>query len=240
MSAESPHYAGQELDVFAHAARWKRYWSSLLTPLLAGDVLEVGAGIGATTLALAGARARSWTCLEPDARLARRLRETLDRALPGDDRYRVQVGGLDAVAPTSRFDTILYIDVLEHILDDRREAERAAGHLHPGGRLVVLAPAHQFLFSAFDRAIGHHRRYSRKTLAACTPDGCVLERLIYLDGMGLLASLANRLLLRQATPALGQVRFWDRVLVPVSARIDPLLGHRVGKSILGVWRKHPA
>ncbi len=238
MSAEPPHYAGQELDVFAQAARWKRYWSSLLVPFVHGDVLEVGAGIGATTQALTSDRIRSWTCLEPDAQLARRLQETLDRTLPGDDRYRVQVGSLGALSPASRFHAILYIDVLEHIADDRREAVRAAGHLHPGGRLVVLAPAHQFLFSAFDRAIGHHRRYSRKTLAACTPDGCVLERLIYLDGMGLLASLANRLLLRQATPGLGQVHFWDRVLVPVSKRIDPLLGYRVGKSILGVWRKH--
>lgn len=240
MSAEPWRYAGQELDVFAHAVRWKRYWSAQLAGLLGGDVLEVGAGVGATTSQLANERVRSWTCLEPDARLAGRVRETLDRTRPGDDRYRVQVGTLDALAPTSRFDAILYIDVLEHIVDDQLEARRAAGHLQPNGRLVVLAPAHQFLFSPFDRAIGHQRRYSRRTLAACKPDGCALERLIYLDSLGFVASLMNRLLLRQSTPGLGQIRFWDRVLVPVSRRLDPLLGHRVGKSILGVWRKQPA
>ena len=239
MSGDPSQYAGQELDLFAHAARWKRYWSSLLVPLLCGDVLEVGAGVGATTRQLANDRIRSWTCLEPDARLAGCLRETLDSTLPGDGRYQVQVGTLDTVPPARRFHAILYIDVLEHIADDRLETCHAAGHLHPDGHLVVLAPAHQFLFSPFDQAIGHHRRYSRRTLAACTPEGCVVERLIYLDGMGLFASLMNRLLLRQSAPALGQIRFWDRVLVPASMRIDPLLGYRFGKSILGVWRKRP-
>ena len=237
MSAESPQYAGQELDVFAHAARWKRYWSSLLTPLLAGDVLEVGAGIGATTLALAGGRIRTWTCLEPDAELARRLRETLDRALPGDDRYHVQVGGLDTVAPTSRFDTILYIDVLEHIADDRAELARARESLAPGGRLIVLSPAHQWLFSPFDAAIGHHRRYSKATLAAAVPPALERVALRYLDSAGVLASAANRFFTRQSMPTPQQLRVWDSVLVPVSTVLDRLTCHLLGKSILGVWRR---
>ena len=66
---------------------------------------------------------------------------------------------------------MLYIDVLEHIEHDLDELARAASHLAPGGHLVVLAPAHQALFSDFDRAIGHYRRYNRAGLQKLAPAG---------------------------------------------------------------------
>ena len=78
-------------------------------------------------------------------------------------------------------DCILYLDVLEHIADDRAEMKRAAARLAPGGRLVVLAPAHQALFSVFDRAVGHHRRYDRKSLRALTLPELELRTLRYVD-----------------------------------------------------------
>ena len=73
------HYAGKELDIFAYARNWKRYWSSHVGQLIAGDVLEVGAGIGANTAVIRASAGpvRSWTALEPDPELARRLEETL-------------------------------------------------------------------------------------------------------------------------------------------------------------------
>ena len=53
-------YVGTELDVFALAENWKRYYGSFLAPFLSGDVLEVGAGLGATTRALCRGSARRW------------------------------------------------------------------------------------------------------------------------------------------------------------------------------------
>jgi hypothetical protein len=105
--------------------------------------------------------------------------------------------------------------------------------------VVVLAPAHQSLYSPFDRAIGHFRRYDRASLAAAAEPvrELALERLFYLDGAGLIASLANRVLLRQSSPSLAQIRTWDRVLVPASRVLDVLAFHRIGKSIVGVWRR---
>ena len=61
--------------------------------------------------------------------------------------------------------------------------------------------------------------------------------MFYLDAVGLLASLCNRLLLRQQMPTSRQIQVWDRFLVPLSRWVDPLLGYRLGKSIVGVWRK---
>jgi hypothetical protein len=151
---------------------------------------------------------------------------------------RVVVGTLeDASVSSEPFDTILYVDVLEHIEDDRGELALAARLLKPGGHLVVLSPAHRWLYTAFDSVIGHHRRYTRADLRAITPTGLALVRLDYLDSVGLLASLGNRLLLRQALPTPGQIALWDRVLVRLSTRLDPLFGNRLGKSVLGVWRR---
>jgi SAM-dependent methyltransferase len=229
-------YVGQELDVFAHATNWKNYWSSEIRPYLTGDVLEAGAGIGANTEFLWNDRVSSWTCLEPDPALAQRLRSRLasrtDLAA-----CKIVVGTIETMGSNPQFDAILYIDVLEHIADDHAELARASQILRPRGRIVVLAPAHQWLYTPFDRAIGHVRRYAKPTLSACTPSDCKLERIIYLDSVGMLASLCNRLFLHQADPSLKQILFWDHFLVPFSRIADRVTFHAIGKSILGIWKK---
>ncbi len=231
------HYVGQELDIFAHARRWKRYWSSCVRPFLRGDVLEVGAGIGANTPLFAPRAVRSWTCIEPDAELAHRAAAAL-AADPSTSACQVLVATTLTLPADRKFDALLYIDVLEHIEKDRDELERAAALLKPGGSLIVLSPAHEWLFTAFDQSIGHFRRYDRATMIACGPSTCRLDRLWYLDSVGLLASCANRLLLKQSMPNIRQILFWDRYLVTCSTTLDRVLGHRVGKSILAVWTKN--
>ncbi len=151
-------YAGSELELFEKARNWKAYWRAQIRGFIRGDVLEVGAGIGANTLTLAGLKYERWTCLEPDAALAARI------ALPPGGRHEPAVGTIDTLPAEAQFDAVLYIDVLEHIEDDRAELARAAARLKPGGALIVLAPAHPFLFTPFDAAIGHFRRYTHASL----------------------------------------------------------------------------
>ncbi|HOW17923.1 MAG TPA: class I SAM-dependent methyltransferase [Phycisphaerae bacterium] len=233
--AERYRYVGQELELFALATNWKRYFRRHLRPFIRGDVLEVGSGIGSVTRVLCEAHHRSWTCLEPDATLAGRLAGAL-RCRPLPVRVEVLTGTTADLPPQRLFDSILYIDVLEHIEDDGGELKTAAGHLCPGGSLVVLAPAHPRLYSEFDAAVGHFRRYDRSSLSAVSPPGLRIERLYYLDSVGCLASMANRLLLRQGMPTRRQIRLWDGLFVSLSRLADPLLGYRLGKTIVGVWR----
>jgi SAM-dependent methyltransferase len=228
-------YVGGELELFRHAEHWKRYFAAQLAQFLVGDVVEVGAGLGGTTHALCGGAARSWTALEPDAQAARRVEASLaDRPLAVP--WRVVVGTIEALPEAPAYDAAVYVDVLEHIADDRGELARCARRLRPGGSLCVVSPAHAWLFSPFDAAIGHHRRYSRAALRRLTPPASALVRLRYLDCVGLLMSLGNRFLLRQSMPTERQILFWDRVLVRLSRRLDPLCGYRWGKSVLGVWQ----
>jgi SAM-dependent methyltransferase len=233
-------YVGTELELFAAARNWKRYWSDRIAPFVGGRVLDVGAGLGATA-ELFSARAdiadiADWTCLEPDARFAAHLAARIaSGGLPA--RTRVRRGTIRDLDPAERFDTVLYIDVLEHIRDDRAELAGAAARLAAGGRLVVLSPAHPFLYAPFDAAIGHERRYTRATLRAAAPEGLRRVRLDYLDAVGFGASLGNRLVLRSAMPSPAQIAVWDRLMVPLSRRIDPWLGFRAGKSVLGIWAR---
>ena len=229
--ADSPfQYEGSELDLFEKARNWKAYWRAQIREFVHGDVLEVGAGIGANTVTLADLDYRSWICLEPDGALAARV------TLPAGGRHQTAIGTIEDLPEGARFDSILYIDVLEHIEDDRAEMARAAARLNPGGTLIVLSPAHPFLFTPFDAAIGHFRRYTRASLRAAAPASLRAEKLIYLDAAGMLASAANRLLLHSAMPTERQILTWDRMLVPVSRILDPIFGGRLGKSVLGIWR----
>jgi SAM-dependent methyltransferase len=229
-------YVGSELTLFAEVRNWKRYWSAQIKPFIAGDVIEVGAGIGSSTPFMDCRDRKRWVCLERDPVLLAQLAETLSHKA-GNGSYETLCGTMRSIAADQMFDTVIYIDVLEHIADDREELSSAAAHLRAGGRIIVLSPAHQRLFTPFDTAIGHFRRYNRAMLRSISPTGVSLEHMIYLDSAGLAASIANLLLLHQSMPTERQLRFWDQWMVPVSRVFDRILLHTVGKSILAVWRK---
>jgi SAM-dependent methyltransferase len=232
-------YVGTELDVFKHASNWKRYWSSVLAPYVRGTVLEVGAGVGANAPYLLNERVTSLVSLEPDRRFAEQLEAAVRtlRASHGAD-IQARQGLVRDLPPDDRFDTIVYLDVLEHIERDRDELAAAADRLNPGGHLVVLAPAFQQLYSEFDRAIGHYRRYTAATLKALTPPQLAVVDVRYLDALGAGLSAANRLILSRSTPSLSNILFWDRCIVPVSRIADHVLGRLVGRSVVCVWQKH--
>jgi 2-polyprenyl-3-methyl-5-hydroxy-6-metoxy-1,4-benzoquinol methylase len=235
MTADRP-YEGQELELFAAARNWKNYWSGKIRPHLGKSVLEVGAGFGVNTPFLIGDAQEKWLCLEPDSALAERIPLTLADN-PQREKVNVRTGTLVDLGPDEIFHTILYIDVLEHIGDDHGEMHGALAHLAPGGKIIVLSPAHPWLFTEFDRGLGHFRRYTRSSLRACTPPGAKLVEMYALDSWGLLASVANKILLHQSMPTAAQIGFWDRTLVSLSRWTDPLIGFSVGKSLVAIWQK---
>jgi SAM-dependent methyltransferase len=229
-------YQGSELELFEKAKNWKAYYHSLIKEYLGREVLEVGAGIGSTTRALCSQRQSRWLCLEPDEDMGDRLKSLIsNHELPSA--CQVTVGVVGDLKREETFDTIIYVDVLEHIENDREELKSSSEHLRPGGFLVVLAPAHQSLYTPFDKALGHYRRYNKETLSAVVPDELELTDLKYLDCIGATASLGNRLILKSKSPSVKQLAVWDKLMIPLSKLVDPLLGYRAGKSVLGVWRK---
>jgi protein-L-isoaspartate O-methyltransferase len=228
-------YIGKELSIFQEAINWKNYIKNLLKRYVQEYILEVGAGIGANTMVLGHLPHREWFCLEPDGILFKQLESNI--AHEDIKNCSAQNTTIDSLSKDRLFDTILYLDVLEHIQEDQQEVVKSLQHLKVGGHLIILGPAHQWLFTPFDSAIGHYRRYSKSTLRDIIPKDIVTVRLLYLDCVGLLASLANKLFLRQSQPTLRQVKTWDRYMVPISRKFDLLLRYKLGKSVLFIGRK---
>lgn len=231
---EEYKYPGEELILFQQAKHWKKYFSKRIRPYIKGKVLEAGAGIASNTLLLNDGTAPSWLLLEPDDNMAAGLEKDLEqKKLPAN--CSLQKGTIDDI--NQSFDTIIYIDVLEHIEDDLGELQKAAALLNKGGHIVVLSPAFQSLYSPFDKEIGHYRRYNKKRLKEITPANIRLVSCRYYDSVGYFASFFNKALLKYKMPTMKQVLLWDRWMVPVSTVTDKLFLHSFGKSIIAVWEK---
>ena len=234
MSQAEFEYIGNELELFAAAKNWKQYAAGLIKPFIKGDVLEAGAGIGSNTTLFFTDVVTSWVLLEPDKKFAAVLEMMLqENKLPGNcsvfNGYSHQL--------KKKFDAILYIDVIEHIENDKAEIATAIELLNSGGHLIVLSPAHNFLRSRFDKAIGHYRRYSKKTLLDIANEKVRIEKILYADSIGLTVSLANKFLLQQQYPTKKQIHFWDSYIIPVSKILDRLLMYSAGKTVIAVWKK---
>ena len=231
-------YVGNELELFKYAYNWKNYYAQIIKKYLKNDVLEVGAGIGETTHSLckSNGEQKSWLCVEPDPELTKEISKKRQSGyLPSF--IEVITGTLETIDSNRKFDAILYIDVIEHIKDDALELTRASSFLKKSGRLIILVPAHNYLFSEFDRSIGHFRRYNKQMLKKVVPSELKKIDLRYLDSLGLFASLTNKWFLKQQYPELKQIKFWDNFIVPVSKFTDVISFYSVGKTVVGVWEK---
>jgi len=230
------HYVGSELELFARATNWKRYVSRILQPYIAEIVIEVGAGLGSTTKYLCDQMDVRWLCLDPDPR---HVAHVANRITTGDlpQCCEAKCGVLADLPPDEIADTILYIDVLEHIENDEEEMRAATSRLSIGGHLVVLSPAFNLLYSPFDEAIGHFRRYAPRDARRLTVHPLRLERLFFLDSLGLFASAINRFITRRSQPSIHQIQIWDKAIVPLSTVTDKVCSRLFGRSIVMIWRK---
>jgi len=229
-------YSGEELEVFERAVKWKAYWVSMIIPYMGKRILEVGAGIGSTAATLKNLPCECWVSIEPDASLFKKISNKQKQGLLST---KVTIFNCTAseLPRKDKFDTVIYIDVLEHIGNDAAELEFVSELLSEGGHIIIISPAHNFLFSPFDRKIGHYRRYNKKLLTGIVPAGMSILKMRYIDSIGFFASLANKTILKQCDPTSSQIAFWDKRLIPVSMIVDPLLLYSAGKSIFAVFKK---
>jgi SAM-dependent methyltransferase len=177
-----------------------------------------------------------WVAVEPDKSMCLVLKAANANREFGAG-FKVINGTSASLCAENTFDTILYVDVLEHIEDDLNELEHIQNYLVEGGHIIIVAPAHNFLYTAFDKKIGHYRRYNKKMLRSLVPNNMVIKQMRYLDSIGLLASLANRLFLKTDTPTRKQIQLWDKFMVRASRLVDIIIRYNAGKSILCVLEK---
>jgi len=238
-AAGSSFGADVELERLAEADHFFGWIADELEPHLGHRILEVGAGIGTVSLKLLdrlpGAQI---TALEPDPKLHDEL---VSRTKRHPEVQTLNVTSTDLLlsdmAPT--FDSVVYVNVLEHILDDAGELSTAYDLLVPGGTLAIFVPALARLYGSLDYKSGHHRRYHRDTLSRVITDaGFELVDVRYLDVLGVAPYFLMYKLLD--VKSLGQVSAggYDRVIVPISRAIQRLAPHPpFGKNLLAIARR---
>ena len=138
-----------------------------------------------------------------------------------------------------RPDSIIYNNVLEHIEDDVQELRLLMDVLDVGGRVLIFVPAGRYLFSDFDRHIGHFRRYSRRELVDKVKGvGFRVLDVRNVDSLGVLPWLVKYRLLGSTTIEPGMVRLYDTVAVPLLRRLEGAVPPPFGKNLLVVAEKN--
>ena len=218
------------LDNLDGADNYAGWIFELIEPYLGHEVLEVGAGHGTFTAMLAST-AKRVVASDLSERCVSRLRERFS----GEQSVEILHGSVDSAAGHGPFDSVILINVLEHIQDDDGALREISRLLRPGGRVVLWVPAFSLLYSDFDRKIGHYRRYRRPELRTqLARAGYEVRDIRYVNAVGAVAWLVLARLLRR-TPTRGTpVKVFDRYFVPRLKRLERRWPPPFGQSVLAV------
>jgi SAM-dependent methyltransferase len=239
-SAAVPSFAAEDLEVMTDAENYVRWiFSELVAPHLGKNVLEIGSGIGTYSPRIAAdPKVKQLTCVEVDLRCAETAREALAAAQVRKPVEHIVADYLGAPLAKDQYDTVLLINVLEHLQDDRAAIRKARSELRMDGTLVIFVPAFGLLMSALDRRLGHHRRYTTASLRKLLEGaGFTVMTLRYYNLTGFLGWLWRFRILGRTEQSRGLVRFFDRVILPVQLRVERAVALPLGQSVYTVARK---
>lgn len=224
---------GEILRRLSRAPRFTKWMADVIKPYVNNRVLEIGAGIGNLTMHLVPRDAYWATDVNSE------YLDTLERLRV--NRPYLHAEYLDATNSESfpagpSFDTVIFLNVLEHLDDDRGALRNVYNVLEAGGTAVVLVPGGPGLFGTLDEVLGHCRRYTPQQLTEVgRAAGFKLERLIEFNRAGVIAWWLNGRILRRKTFGLAQIRLLN-LLTPVFRLLDSFLP-LPPLSLIGIFRK---
>jgi len=232
-------YAADDLETMSEAVRYQAHVFGLVRPYLGARVLEVGCGIGTMSRQiLETSDDLQLVCIEPNANCAARAGEELR----GQERATIRVCHLEECdrgdLRQQHFDTIVCVNVLEHIEHDIQ----ALTLFHEvvaeaGGRVLIYVPAVQGIYGPHDAALGHHRRYSKRSLtAAFAAAGLEMVTVKYTNPIGLLGWMYNLYISGNTEHTSHQVRLFDRFVAPWALPLERAVTPPIGLSLFAVGR----
>lgn len=215
------------------ARNYFAWQSRLIRPHLGRRVIEIGCGIGNFTREILGCEKIVAVDSEPACV------EIVAKEFPGVECF-VRDIGRESIADLARFrpDSCLFINVLEHVENDRQAVCDAAELLAPGGSVIIFVPAFQSLFGPIDRHLGHYRRYAPRAIRELADAaGLRVARLHHVNAVGFLGWWANARIFRREAQSEVQIDVFDRWIVPVMSRVETVIRPPFGQSLLAVLRK---
>ena len=239
--SETFAYTGRELEAMAAAVNYHRWILDIFKPYLGDHVIEVGAGLGSfSELLLSRHDCQTLRLVEPSASMYAQLRIRA-RELKGSAAVEAFHGTFPSVAPLIAApapDSVLYINVLEHVEDDEAELNSVRQFLADQGRILIFVPALPRLFGSMDELVGHFRRYTKSDLKEkLRRAGFKIARLGYFDLPGIFPWWIKYRLLKSETMEPSAVRFYDRFVVPPLRRLETVVRPPIGKNLIAVGEK---
>jgi len=220
-----------DLQIMSQAGHYRRWLFDQVADHVGQRVLEVGAGIGNYTELLTAAE--RVVCLDIHGEAL----DVLAQRFGGDPRFVLYRGDIaDADCRTlveHRCDSAICFNVLEHVGDQMAALANIAHILVPGGRLLLIVPALPGIFGTVDRALGHYRRYTARSLrSAVVAAGYAIDRMKWLNFPGIFGWYLNNRLLKRTEESPGQIHFYDRFIVPWLRYVERVLPPPVGLSLI--------
>ena len=223
-------YPGEELDNFDKATVWRKYIYFEIKKFINGKVLVVGAGIGSFT--------NNYMSMIEDITLSEVDKDNFEIIKNKFKNHKIDITRKTTNEINTKFDTIMYLNVLEHIEKDKEEIKTAISRLNSKGHLIILVPAHNRLYSKFDEAVGHFKRYEINFFKNLSLENCKIKKVIYLDAMGYFLYYLNKIFFSKETyPSKLKIFIWDKIFTPLTFILDKLLLNKFGKNILYIVKK---
>jgi SAM-dependent methyltransferase len=229
-------YTIRDQQLMSAATRYFRWQANLARKEIGQRVLEVGCGIGNFTNTLTDRELVF--CTDAERACIHRHRSRF-HGFPNIESLVLDVAD-PAFTELSRMqpDSIVCMNVLEHVRDHHQAIQNMRSILEPGGKIVLLLPAFPTLYGPIDRNLGHCRRYTgRGVKALANSAGLRIRRLIYLNLAGFFGWWVNTNVLAREEHSKAQIRIFDRYIVPVQSRLEELIPPPFGLSIFAVFEK---
>jgi SAM-dependent methyltransferase len=231
-------YAGKDLEAMSFAVNYHKWILADFRPHLGRNFVEVGAGTGDFSVLLLSENPDTLTVVEPSEMFDHLSRNVTSDSVSVRFHKNIFADVTAEISQTQRPDTILYVNVLEHIEDDLNELSLMFECLAPGGKALVFVPALPGLYGEFDRQIGHFRRYVKKDLVEKAEKvGFTVIKAKYFDFVGMIPWFIKYKILRSASLESGLIKLYDMIAVPVNRRVESVINPPIGKNLLFVLEK---
>lgn len=207
------------LDALSVTHRFNRWMADTLRPHVGNRVLEIGAGIGNLTRQLQSKR-KLYVATDLDAEHLARLRASFPGRKNLDFRQCDLTKSADFLELREIANTVICLDVVEHVEDDNLALRNICTALEPGGTAIILVPQGMSNYGTLDEILGHFRRYSQAELREkMETAGFRVEKLIEFNRITWPGWFVNGRIFRKTSFSRFQL-FWFDVLVPVWRLID--------------------
>lgn len=225
-------YNGWELQSFDNAEKFRKYQLEIIRKYIRNKkILDVGSGSGGL-IKYYQMETKNISIFEPSKNLYNKIKKKFKNSKINYFNNKNKI--------KQKYDSILYMDVIEHIEDYENEINFILKKINKKGFLIINVPAFNFLYTDFDKSVGHIKRFTKKDFYYLSKKfNLKIKKLEYYDSIGFILIFLSKYLLAfylKTRNVSTNVKIWN-FLIPLSKKIDKILYNKIGKSLICVLEK---